>query len=134
MQQTARAMHVALGAAAFIGAHLTERLAWREWFDPAGQYAAWFLNSGRAVAVTAAFVFLGAVLATAFYRSNRQAAITGGGLVAGGAVAAMIVVLFMTGPGTLFPIAIVIGAIVVAASAVGGALTAWLARTTTDRV
>jgi hypothetical protein len=49
---------VLLGGAAFLAAHAVEVWAWRTWFAPAGDFAAWFLNSGRAVAFTAACLFV----------------------------------------------------------------------------
>ena len=45
------------GAAAFTAAHAVEVIAWRDVFAPAGDYAPWFLNAGRAVAFTAACLF-----------------------------------------------------------------------------
>ena len=43
----------ALGAAVFVAAHLVLTARWREWFQPGGDFPPWFLNSGRAVALTA---------------------------------------------------------------------------------
>jgi hypothetical protein len=113
-----------LGASTFVVSHLVEAAAWSTWFQ--GVAAPWFLNSGRAVAFTAACVFAGGVVATTFNRLDRSGAVIDGCNVAGGAVGAMIVVLIAVGPGTIFPIVIAIGTTIMAASAIGGALAGWL--------
>ena len=111
-----------LGAVVFAIAHWLEIAWWHEWFQPGGDYPPWFLNSGRAVAFTAALLFVaGVLLGIASRGVSRQAIIAGGNLSAG-AVAAMGVVLGVTGPGNLFPIALTIGASIVAISAIAGAL------------
>ncbi len=107
----------AAGAAAFAAAHLVERWRWTEWFGGAGEHAPWFLNSGRAVAFTAAALFIvGAIGA----RSLGGAGRAGGIAMAAGAVTSMIVVLTIVGPGTLFPIVIGVGAAIVTVSTMVG--------------
>jgi hypothetical protein len=108
-----------LGAATFLATHAVEAAGWREWFY--GLYAPWFLNSSRAVALTAAsLMVVGAIVAVGI-RDRRMWLVAGLNLAAG-ASAAMIIVLFAVGPGTLFPIAIAIGAIVLGISSVAGAV------------
>ena len=108
-----------LGAATFLAAHAVEVAGWSSWFY--GVYAPWFLNSSRAVAVTAgALMIVGAIVALT--TPDRTGWLIAGLNLAAGAMAAMIVVLFSVGPGTLFPIAITIGAMVVAVSSIAGAL------------
>jgi hypothetical protein len=51
-----------------------------------------------------------------------------GGNVAAGAIVAMIIVIIAVGPGTLFPIALAIGAVIAVISAVSGALIGWSVR------
>jgi hypothetical protein len=99
-----------LGAVLFAIAHWLQVTWWREWFQAGGDYPPWFLNSGRAVAFTAGLLFVAGVLLGMVSRGVSQEAIVLGGNLAGGAVAAMGVVLGLTGPGTLFPIALIIGA------------------------
>jgi len=106
-----------LGAMAFLAAHIVESAAWTTWFH--GEYAPWFLNSGRAVAFTAGSLLIIGLVAGINTPAWRDSMITAGNLLAG-AVAAMIVVLFAVGPGTLFPIAIVIGAAVLGVSSAAG--------------
>jgi hypothetical protein len=109
-----------VGGAAFLMAHLVQTLAWRTWFH--GTFEPWFLNSGRAVAVTAALLVVAGAVVSA---SDRRESIIRGANVAGGALIAMIGVLSVIGPGNLFPIVIVIGAAIAVASAGAGALAGW---------
>jgi hypothetical protein len=109
-----------LGAITFLAAHAVEAAAWKTWFH--GEYAPWFLNSGRAVAFTAAsLVVVGLIVGVT--TPARRGSMVAEWNIAAGAIAAMIVVLFAVGPGTLFPIAIVIGGAVVGVSSVAGVLT-----------
>jgi hypothetical protein len=114
---------VLVGGAAFLAAHLVLTLAWRTWFH--GTFEPWFLNSGRAVAFTAALLVVAGVLVSA---SDRRESIIRGANVAAGALLAMIVVMSVIGPGNLFPIVIAIGAAIAAASGGAGALAGWSLR------
>jgi hypothetical protein len=108
-----------LGAATFLATYAVERAAW-SWFGPANP--PWFLNSGRAAAFTAGCVLVAGLLAGAFAR-DRDDGLVHGGNVAAGAALAMVLVLFLgPGPGTIFPIALAFGAVVVAASSFVGVL------------
>jgi hypothetical protein len=115
---------MALGAAVFGAAHLALMARWREWFQPGGDFPPWFLNSGRAVGFTAALLFIAGIVVGLATRGAAREPIVAGGNLAAGAIVAMCVVLAMTGPGTLFPIALSIGAGVAVISCVAGALTA----------
>ncbi|HZT76680.1 MAG TPA: hypothetical protein VFA27_08475 [Vicinamibacterales bacterium] len=115
-----------VGVAAFLAAHGIERLLWRAQFDPAGGTTPWFLNSGRAVAFMAVWMLaVGAVLGSrptrADWTRNALAATIG-------AIAAMVGVLAVVGPGTIFPLVIAIGSAVLAASLFAG----WLLRRLID--
>jgi hypothetical protein len=112
----------ALGAAVFGAAHLVLTARWREWFQPGGDFPPWFLNSGRAVALTAALLFMGGVVVGLTTRGPARESIVAGGNLAAGAIVAMCLVLALTGPGTLFPIALTIGAGVVVISIAAGAM------------
>src|ERR1700704_432352 len=94
-----------LGAVLFAIAHWLQVTWWREWFQAGGGYPPWVLKSGRALALSAGALFVAGVLLGMVSRGVSQEAIVLGGNLAGGAVAAMGVVLGLTGPGTLFPIA-----------------------------
>src|SRR5215212_10783906 len=109
---------VLLGAATFLAAHAVERAWWRSWFS--AEWEPFFLNSGRAVAFTAACVLIAGLLAALLARDRRDALIHAGNVTAG-AVAVMIVTLFSAGPGTLFPIAIVLGTVILAVGSYLGA-------------
>jgi hypothetical protein len=106
-----------LGAGSFVIAHLVEAAWWVTWFR--GVYAPWFLNSGRAVAFTAGCQFLASAIVS---DADLREALVRGTSIAAGAVTAMVVVLAIVGPGNLFPIAIAIGAMVLAAVSLAGAL------------
>jgi hypothetical protein len=111
---------VFVGAAAFLGAHLVQTLAWQTWFH--GSYDPWFLNSGRAVALTVALlVVAGAIVSAADWRES----VVRGANAAAGALAAMIVILAIVGPGNLFPIVIAFGGVIAVASTGAGALAGW---------
>jgi hypothetical protein len=111
-----------LGAVVFVVAHLFLMAGWREWFEPGGDFPPWFLNSGRAVALTGALLFIAGALVGLVARGGAREALVAGGNLAGGATVAMCVVLGLTGPGTLFPIALTIGAGVAVISSAAGAL------------
>ena len=111
---------VLVGGAAFLAAHLVQTLAWRGWFH--GTFEPWFLNSGRAAAFTAALLAVAGAVVSA---SDRRESIIRGANVAAGALAAMIVVLSVIGPGNLFPLVVAIGATIVVASGGAGALAGW---------
>jgi hypothetical protein len=110
------------GALAFAVAHWLEAATWRERFMPGGEYPPWFLNSGRAVVFTAAVLFIAAASVGARTRGAIRDALLDAGNLTAGALAAMIVVLAVSGPGTIFPIALAIGTTIAAVAAVAGAL------------
>ena len=110
-----------LGAAAFLAAHLVVRARWTDWFG--GRHEPWFLNSGTAVAFTAACLFVAGIAATvAFARGDPDDRMVYAVNVAAGAVLAMASVLLIVGPGTIFPIALAIGAAIALFSAAAGAV------------
>ena len=119
-----------LGAATFVAAHAVEVAGWRDWFH--GVYAPWFLNSGRAVAVTAGSLMVVAAIVALTVSDRREWFVAGLSLAAGAAIA-MAAVLFAVGPGTLFPIAIAIGAAVIAVSSAAGAFAGMAVRYVSSR-
>jgi hypothetical protein len=114
-----RSTSLALGAAAFLAAHAVEMALWTSWFST--QWEPFFMNSGRAVAFTAACVLIAGLLA-ALFASDRRDALIHAGNVTAGAAAVMVFTVFWTGPGTLFPIAIVLGIAILAVGSYLGAL------------
>jgi hypothetical protein len=118
---------VVFGALAFAAAHAALRAVWG-WADAGRADPAWFLNAGRGVAVTSGCLFLAAALRAGVAARDAPAAVRDGANFGLGAVLAMAVTLVAIGPGTLFPIALAIGAIVVGASSVAGALGGWACR------
>ena len=117
--------NAALGAAVFGAAHLVLTARWRDWFTPGGDFPPWFLNSGRAVALTAALLFVASVVVGLATRGPARESIVAGGNLAAGAIVSMCVVLMLTGPGTLFPIALTIGAGIIVFNCLAGVLAAW---------
>jgi hypothetical protein len=113
-----------VGGAAFLAAHLVQTLNWRTWFG--GGFEPWFLNSGRAVAFTAGLLFLAGALVSA---SDWRESVVRGANVAAGALAAMILVLFLiVGAGNLFPIVLTLGAAIAVCGSGAGALAGWSLR------
>jgi len=111
---------VLVGGAAFTVGHLVQALAWQTWFH--GTYDPWFLNSGRAVVFTVVLLVVAGAIVSA---ADRRESIVRGANAAAGALAAMIVILAVVGPGTLFPIAIAFGAVIAVTSTGAGALAGW---------
>jgi hypothetical protein len=110
---THRAVGFAAGLLTFGAAHAVEVLKWAAWFGNA--YEPWFLNSGRAVAFTMACLFLTSLI-SGWLRLSAL-------MIAAGAATAMIAVLFLKegGPGTIFPIVIVAGSVLILAITILGA-------------
>ena len=80
-----------LGAATFLAAHAVERAMWTSWFS--AEWKPFFMNSGRAVAFTAACVLIAGLVAALLARDRRDALIHAGN-VAAGAAAVMIHIVF----------------------------------------
>jgi hypothetical protein len=85
------------------------------------EWEPFFMNSGRAVASRRRAVLIAGLLAALLARDRRDALIHAGNVTAG-AAAVMIFTLFAAGPGTLFPIAIVLGIAILAVGSYLGAL------------
>jgi hypothetical protein len=115
---------VAIGAATFVVAHIIEASLWGFF---GGAHQAWFLNSGRAVAFTAACFFTAGLLVGA--AGGRTAPMRHGVFLGlGGLLAAMVVLFTRVGAGNLFPIALTIGAVLLMASSVAGLIASRAAR------
>jgi hypothetical protein len=108
------------GALAFLGAHGVLVAMWQAWFEPAGAYEPWFLNSGRAVAFVAIVLLAGSAAAGMAMRIGPGESLRRGVTFGGGAAAAMAIVLLASSPGTLFPIALGIGAAIALAASIAG--------------
>ena len=104
-----------VGFLTFIVAHVIEVTLWQRWFGADNR--PWFLNSGRAAALTISGMFVASMIATA--RSDRP--LVQGLSIAAGGVTAMAIVLLLTGQSSLFPIVLAIGGGLVILSSVMGA-------------
>jgi hypothetical protein len=83
---------------------------------PGRTNSGWFLNSGRGVAAVA----LACAVVGALIGFGRRDSVREGTMVGGGAVLAMTAVLFVIGPGNIFPIVIAFGTVIIGmASALG---------------
>lgn len=124
MTRTRPAVPLFAGAAAFAAAHLIQSALWSS-LD--GAHQPWFLNSGKAALLTGACFF--AVRAALGVSMGSPRPVGDAVLVAFGGVLASIIVLFwLVGAGTLFPVALAIGALVLVASSVAGSGFGRLAR------
>jgi len=86
--------------------------------NPAIKNAGWFLNSGRgAIAVGLACAIAGALIGIGRRDMVREAT-----MLASGAVLAMVAVLFSIGSGSIFPIVIVFGAVIIVGPMTTGTL------------
>jgi hypothetical protein len=121
---TLRWRAILYGAAAFLVAHTIERFMWASFFSAGDAvHPAWFLNSGRAALFTALSVAVAGVVVGAMARDRREL-FAGAANAAGGGIVAMIVALFVSSPGTIFPLVILIGGALVIAGTFAGALVA----------
>jgi hypothetical protein len=106
------------GVLAFWAAHVVERAHWTDWFH--GEFDPWFLNSGLAIAATVGAVALASAVVAALAGASRAVS---GLSVAAGAFMAMTLVLFLkpAGPGTIFPIVMVAGGVLLLVASMLGA-------------
>jgi hypothetical protein len=118
------------GAMAFVVAHVVEAARWADWFH--GAFDPWFLNGGRSLAVTLGCVSVASAVAIVIGESTW---LPSGLATGGGAWLAMTVVLFLrsAGPGTIFPIVIVVGGVWLLLSSVAGAWAGSVLRRTMAR-
>ena len=121
-----RTIVLAVGAITFLALHVVLVATWQAWFDRGDTLVPWFMNSVRAVECTVvlfAAVGLGVSALDSYPGVDTRFATAA--YLALGALVPMVAILFTMrgGPGTLFPIAAVIGwAIVFVASATGACL------------
>ena len=110
---------LALGGLTFTAAHAVEVVMWTSWFGGVWQRS--FMNSGQAVALTCGGFLVAGLLAGVVATDRHDALIHAGNVTAGGGVP-MTFMMFRDGPGTLFPMAIVIGIHVLGIASYLGAL------------
>jgi hypothetical protein len=110
------------GAVAFAAAQAALFLVAGQSGRPTIDGSGWFLNSGTGVAVIA-IVMAGASLIVS--KAVPAPLLRGWAAFAAGAVGALVAAVFLLGPGTIFPIVIAAGAMVIAVGALAGT---WVAR------
>lgn len=94
-----------VGLMAFVAAHSIEVMTWNVWFG--GAHDPWFLNSGRATLCMVSWLCGISLVAGVLGLSGL--------MVAAGAFTAMTMVLFLKegGAGTIFPIVMALGGLVI---------------------
>ena len=115
-----------IGAVAFLVADAVEARYWG-WFAGGVRFSPWFLNAGRAALFTATCVLVAGALAGAMAREPRRKVLQCL-CVTGGACIAMASVLFSRGPGTLFPIVLLLGGGALFVCAAAGTAVSFLVR------
>lgn len=111
----ARWLGFVIGLLTFIGAHAIEVAKWALWFG--GTHAPWFLNSGRAIAFTLGCVFAASLIGGVLRLP--------GATIAAGAATAMTLVLLLGASGTIVPIVLAAGGLMLAAASLLGAWLGW---------
>ena len=113
----ARWIAFVVGLVAFLLVHYVEWLMWNVWFG--GMHEPWFLNAGRAVAVTTVSLLVASMVVGALQLPGL--------MFSAGAFVAMtgVLVLKQRGPGNIFPIAMAFGGILILGT---GTLGAWIGR------
>jgi hypothetical protein len=109
----ARSLGFVIGLLTFTGAHAIEVAKWVPWFGAV--HAPWFLNSGRAIVFTLGCVFAASLVAGVLQLS--------GVTIAAGAATAMTLILLLRDNGTIVPIVLGAGGLMIAAVSLLGA---WL--------
>ena len=96
----------AIGAVTFLSIHLFLVLTWERWFLFMKDHTAWWMETTRSMAVTLIVVFL--VAFASFLRRSRSPWPEGLAMLAGIGLS-MTIILFLIGPGNLWPIVLVFG-------------------------
>ncbi len=126
-----RVMLMVTGAATFVVVHLVVVATWQTTMRGEATFAPWFLNSGRAIVwMLAAFAVAALGASASDDRRTATAMFDVAAWIAIGGAIPMIIVLFTLrgGPGTIFPIVIVGGALFLLAGALVGAAAGWAAK------
>ena len=110
-----------LGATAFLLAHGILRWQWPLLAGAGRDEIAWFTNAPLGAVVGAALMIVAAAT-TAARAPNRDARWHRVRWVAGGGVGAMLLALPIVGPGTIAPLAALVGAMLLAAGALFGGM------------
>jgi hypothetical protein len=123
-----RTRALVVGAATFLALHFALMATWQRWIAHGDRLPPWFMNSVSAVVATTIVFAIVAALSSFRTPSAFDARAAWAALLATGGAVPMVVVLFTMrdGPGNLFPIAIVIGWVVMFGGSAIGAWVAWL--------
>jgi hypothetical protein len=120
-----------IGAVAFVGFHETLGAAWQTWFDSGSGHSPWFLNTFDAVLAAAiVFFIIGLITSLLIPASRVEEASLGACQLVAGATVPMIATLatLPEGPGSLAPLVVAVGIVVLLVPSVAGALAGFAAR------
>jgi len=104
---------IAVGFGTFLLLHVFFALTWNSLFKWGSVDRPWFLNSGAATRLTLTVLFVVSLIAGLCVRVPQRTRLLAGLGMCGGATAAMVIWLFVIGPGTIWPIVTVIGSLLV---------------------
>ena len=114
------AVFIALGSGTIVLLHVFFALTWNSLFKWVGVGWPWFLNSGATVVLTLTVLFVVALIAGLCVRVPQRTRLLAGLGMCGGANAAMVVVLFVVGPGNIWPMVIVMGSLLITPAVILG--------------
>jgi hypothetical protein len=123
-----RVILILSGAATFLVVHQIIVVSWQSTFADAGDFAPWFLNSGKAILwMILAFAVVGFFASVFVGRLTARTWFDLGATTATGGAIPMIFILFTMrgGPGTIFPIVVVGGWLFLLAGSLIGAVAGW---------
>ena len=114
---------IVVGFGTFVLLHVFFALTWNSLFKWHSVDVPWFLNSGASIVLTLTVLFVVSLIAGLCVHVSRRTRLLAGLGMWGGANIAMIVVLFVLGPGNMWPIVIVMASLLMTpAVALGTAL------------
>ena len=100
-----------VGAVAFVLIHVGLELTWEPIVTHPGVKHGWFLNSGQTIRVTAASLFVAALVVGLLASSLQLRWLRSAVAMSVGVVVTMCVMLLVKGPGTIWPLVIFMGTV-----------------------
>jgi hypothetical protein len=132
----ARLRLLVVGAMTFVAVHFVVVATWQTWFHAGDGYDPWFMNAASTVALTVVVFAAVNVCASLLDPNPRiEPRFVSAATITAGATVPMIVVLFTMrgGPGNLFPIVILTGAVIFFFSGAAGGCLGWAIRSAWSR-
>ncbi len=111
----------AVGFGTFVLLHVFFALTWNSLFTTrGGAPTPWFLNSGATIVLTLTVLFVVSLIGGLCVRVPQRTRLLAGLGMCGGTNAAMVVVLFVVGPGNIWPMVIVMGSLLITPAVILG--------------